>query len=214
MDRKSDVLMLLKANGSATLAEVAAHLGVSKQGALRHLEALQERGLVEVSPEEHRGPGRPEHVYRLTSAATALFPSGHRALATELVAFLDGAALERFFADRARRLEAEYSPKLAGLDFAARVRELARLSSEQGHMSDVVERPDGSFLLRHCNCPIGDVAAQTGHPCRHEIEMYRRLLGGEVERSSWVGVGDSTCSYVVSAGTPEGRTTERGAHVG
>src|SRR5205807_4184184 len=49
MDRKQDVLALLKARGSVGLADIAEHLGVSKQGALRHLEALQARGLVEVS---------------------------------------------------------------------------------------------------------------------------------------------------------------------
>src|SRR5947207_2024234 len=158
MDRKHDVLALLKARGSAGLAEIAEHLGVSKQGALRHLEALEERGLVEVSTEDHHGPGRPGHVYRLTTAAAQHFPSGHRELAAELVDFMEEAELERFFADRARRLEAEYREQLAGLDFDARVRALAKLTTQLGHMTEVVERPGGGLLLRHCNCPIQDVA--------------------------------------------------------
>lgn len=199
VDRKHVVLTLLKARGSAGLAEIAAHLGVSKQGALRHLEALQANGLIEVTTEEHHGPGRPGHVYRLTSAADEHFPSGHRELAAELVDFMDSAELERFFAGRARRLEREYSARLAGLDFEARVRELARLTTEQGHMTELVERPDGGFQLRHRNCPIQDVAARDGYPCKHEQEIYRRLLGTMVARSSWLADGDHSCTYEITA---------------
>ncbi|HKX03026.1 MAG TPA: MarR family transcriptional regulator [Methylomirabilota bacterium] len=198
MDRKHDVLALLKARGSVGLAEVAEHLGVTKQGALRHLETLQARGLVEVSTDEHRGPGRPGHVYRLTPAAGDHFPSGHRELAGELVEFLDQSELERFFAARARRLEAEYGAQLAGLDFAERVRALVRLTSERGHMTELVEAADGGLKLRHCNCPIQDVAARGGHPCRQEQDLYRRLLGAAVVRSSWLGDGDASCTYEIT----------------
>jgi DeoR family transcriptional regulator, suf operon transcriptional repressor len=198
MDRKQDVLALLKARGSASLAAIAAHLGVSKQGALRHLEALQTGGLVEVSTEAHRGPGRPGHVYRLTAAAGDHFPSGHRELAGELVEFMDESELERFFAARARRLEAEYRARLAGLDFAERVRELVRLTRERGHMTELVEGPDGGLQLRHCNCPIQDVAARGGHACRYEQDVYRRLLGAAVARSTWLGGGDPNCTYDIT----------------
>ena len=198
MDRKQDVLALLKARGSAGLAEIAGHLGVSKQGALRHLDILAARGLVEVTTEEHHGPGRPGHVYRLTTAAGELFPSGHRQLAGELVEFMDETELDRFFAARARRLEAEYGPRLAGLDFGERVRELVRLTSERGHMTELVEGPDGTLQLRHCNCPIQDVAARGGHACRHEQDVYRRLLGAAVARSTWLGAGDPSCTYDIT----------------
>jgi predicted ArsR family transcriptional regulator len=206
MDRKQDVLALLKARGPAGLGEVAEHLGVSKQGALRHLDGLLAAGLVEVSTEEPRGPGRPGHVYRLTAAAGERFPTGHRKLAGELVDFLDEPELERFFAERARRLEAQYGERLAGLDFDGRVRELVRLTSESGHMTEVVEKPDGGLQLRHCNCPIQDVAARGGHPCRQEQDMYRRLLGVLVRRSTWLGAGDANCTYDI--------TTAERKHIG
>jgi predicted ArsR family transcriptional regulator len=59
MDRKHDVLALLKARGATSLGEIASHLGVSKQGAQRHLEALLRQGLIEASTGERHGPGRP-----------------------------------------------------------------------------------------------------------------------------------------------------------
>ncbi len=198
MDRKHDVLTLLKARGSAGLAEIAEHIGLSKQGALRHLEALQARGVVEVFTEEHHGRGRPGHVYRLTPAAGDHFPNRHRELAAELADFMEAEELERFFADRARKLEAAYGAKLEGLDFEERARMLARLTTEQGHMTELVERPDGGFELRHCNCPIQEVAVRSGHPCRHEQEVYERLLGAMVARSTWLGSGDNCCTYEIT----------------
>ena len=197
VERREEILLFLKARGKATLSEVAAHLGLSKQGTLRHLESLQADGLLSFTSEvERAGPGRPEHVYKLTAAAAEHFPQAHRRLAGELVQWMGAKELDSFFRSRTERLEAEYRPRLVGLDLEARVRELARIASEQGHMAEVVETADG-FAIRQCNCPIADIALAVGHPCRYEAELYRRLLEVEVTRESWIGDSDSACVYAV-----------------
>jgi len=195
--RRDSILAFLKTRGHATLGEVASHLEVSKQGALRHLEALQADGLATVAHAEPHGRGRPENVYALTAAAGEHFPDGHRELAGDLVEFLSDEQLKRFFERRAERLEAEYAPRLAGLDFEARVRELAKLATEHGHMAEVVELPEGGLAIRHCNCPIQDVAARTGLPCHNEQQMYQRLLGASVTRSTWMAEAAPDCTYEV-----------------
>ena len=195
--RRESILAFLKTRGHATLAEVALHLEVSKQGALRHLDALEADGLATVAHAEPHGRGRPENVYQLTPAAHEHFPDGHRELAGDLVAFLSEEQLKRFFERRAERLEAEYAPRLAGLNFGARVRELAKLATEHGHMAEVVELPEGGLAIRHCNCPIQDVAARTGLPCHNEQEMYQRLLGASVVRSTWMADAAPDCTYEV-----------------
>ena len=198
MDSKRDtILAFLKTRGHATLGEIASHLEVSKQAALRHLDVLEADGLATVASAEARGPGRPEHVYRLTAAAGGHFPDGHRELTGELVDFLTAEQLKHFFEKRAARLEAEYAPRLAGLDFEGRVRELARLASEHGHMAEVVELGDGGLAIRHCNCPIQDVAARTGLPCVNEQQMYERLLGADVARTTWMTEAADDCTYVM-----------------
>ena len=198
MDSKRDaVLAFLKTRGHATLGEIAAHLEVSKQGALRHLETLESSGLATVAPADAHRPGRPESVYRLTAAAGERFPDGHRELTGELVDFMTQQQLREFFERRASRLEAEYAPRLAGLDFDARVRELARLATEHGHMAEVVEVADGGLAIRHCNCPIQDVAARTGLPCVNEQQMYERLLGTAVSRTTWMAEAADDCTYVM-----------------
>jgi DeoR family suf operon transcriptional repressor len=204
VDSKRDVILAyLKTRGHATLGEIAAHLEVSKQGALRHLEALETAGMATSAAAEPHGPGRPEHVYRLTAAAGERFPDGHRELSGELVDFMTTEQLKRFFERRAARIEAEYAPRLAGLDFQGRVRELARLASEHGHMAEVVELGDGGLAIRHCNCPIQDVAARTGLPCSNEQQMYERLLGADIARTTWMAEAADDCTYVMKENVKE-----------
>ena len=198
MDHKrASILAFLKTRGQATLGEVASHLEVSKQGALRHLEGLEAAGLATMAPALPHGPGRPENAYRLTAAAGEHFPTGHRELTGELVDFMTNEQLKQFLERRAARLEAEYAPRLAGLDFEARVRELARLATEHGHMAEVVELDEGGLAIRHCNCPIQDVAARTGLPCVNEQHMYERLLSADVERTTWMAEAADDCTYVM-----------------
>lgn len=197
MDRKPEVLAFLKARGAASLTEVAEHLHVSKQGAQRHLESLRTSGLVSAETAGHRGPGRPELRYRLTEAAAELFPTGHRELTAELVDYLEPELLERFFAARAARMEARYAERMDGLDFQGRAQELVRMAAETGHMTELGTGPRGELEIRHCNCPIEDVAARTGFACHQEREMYERLLGATARRSSWLGQGDSSCTYEI-----------------
>ena len=195
--RRETILAYLKIRGHASLGEVAAHLEISKQGALRHMEALEADGLATVAPADEHRRGRPENVYTLTVAARGHFPNAHRELAGDLVEFLSEEQLKRFFERRTARLEAEYAPRLAGLDFEGRVRELAKLATEHGHMAEVVELAGGGLAIRHCNCPIQDVAARTGLPCVNEQQMYERLLGAPVNRSTWMREKASDCTYEV-----------------
>src|SRR3982074_267887 len=107
VDSKRDtILAFLKTRGHATLGEIAAHLEVSKQGTLRHLEALESAGLATVASATPHGRGRPENVYRLTAAAGDHFPDGHRELTGQLVDFMSDQQLKDFFARRSARLEA------------------------------------------------------------------------------------------------------------
>ena len=95
MDSKRDtILAFVKTRGHATLGEIAAHLEISKQAAIRHLEALEASGLATVARDEAHGPGRPENVYKLTPAAGEHFPDGHRELTGDLVDFMSTEQLE------------------------------------------------------------------------------------------------------------------------
>ena len=70
-------------------------------------------------------------------------------------------------------------------------------ATEHGHMSEVVEVADGGLAIRHCNCPIQDVAARTGLPCINEQQMYERLLGTDIARTTWMAESADDCTYVI-----------------
>src|ERR1700687_4985432 len=195
--RRETILVFLEMRGRANLGELVSQLEISKQGALRHLEALEGGGLPTVAPAAPHGRGRPESVYQLTEAAGSHFPDGHREFTGELVEFVTDEQLKRFFERRAAKIEAEYAPRLAGLDFEARVRDLAKRAWEHGHMAEVIELAEGGLAIRHCNCPIQDVAARTGLPCLNEQQMYERILGAPVTRSTWMAEAANDCTYEV-----------------
>ena len=62
-------------------------------------------------------------------------------------------------------------------------------------MAEVVALNDGGLAIRHCNCPIQDVAARTGLPCVNEQQMYERLLGADVTRTTWMSDRADDCTY-------------------
>jgi predicted ArsR family transcriptional regulator len=84
------------------------------------------------------------------------------------------------------------------------------MAAETGHMTELATGPRGELEIRHCNCPIEDVAARTGFACQQEREMYERLLGATARRSTWLGQGDSSCTYQIEpAGDSQVATTQK-----
>jgi pyridoxamine-phosphate oxidase len=110
----------------------------------------------------------------------------------------DAIFLARPRESRVSALASSQSEPLASREqLEARVRELAKLATEHGHMAEVVELAEGGLAIRHCNCPIQDVAARTGLPCVNEQQMYERLLGTPVTRSTWMAETANDCTYEV-----------------
>src|SRR2546427_13046479 len=89
--RRETILAFLKIRGHASLGEVAAHLEISKQGALRHMEALEADGLATGAPAEEHRRGHPGNAYSSAPAAYARFPHARREPAAPRVEFLSAA---------------------------------------------------------------------------------------------------------------------------
>lgn len=202
-DSRRGLLEALKRLGRATLRQAAADLGLSRETAREHLNALGADGLVERAGTRRRGPGRPEILYRLTARAEALFPRRDGELLAELVTWLVArggeATLRRFFEERTGPRLAAARPRLAGLRGRKRLEEVARILSEEGYMAEVV---DGA--LRLCHCPLRSVVAVTHIPCRTELALVESLLGRPFRRTDYLPDGGDSCSYRVR-GAPRRR---------
>ncbi|MEX0893045.1 MAG: helix-turn-helix domain-containing protein [Gemmatimonadota bacterium] len=192
------ILSLLKEGGAATVPALAERVGLNIETVRAHLKVLRGQGLVEREGTRSHGPGRPEVIYDITTAAEALFPRREAQVLKELAAFLKetgrASALDEFFDRYIDERRAESLARVAGLEGRARLREAARILSEQGFMA-VVEETDDQPRLRLCHCPLRELVEVSKVPCRAEVGFVRELIGERLTRVSYIPAGDPACSY-------------------
>lgn len=208
---RREILMHLRQAGPTSPDGLAAALGASRTGVLQQLYALEEAGLVSHAAEKH-GVGRPRHVYDVTPDAQGLFPTDYGGFASGLVKAIEAvggddlveqvfAARRRQIGDRIRRRLAERLPEDASL--IDRVRLLAVLQDEAGYLAEAVITDDGVLKLREHNCAIDKIARRSPAACDAELDLFREILGPDVERESHIASGDRCCSYVVEGSRPD-----------
>jgi predicted ArsR family transcriptional regulator len=202
-ESRRSILSTLKSGGAATVPVLAEGLGLNIETVRAHLKTLVLHGLVERKGKRSSGPGRPEVVYGLTAEAEALFPRREAEVLKALASFLKQTdredVLGEFF-DRyisARRREA--LARVEGKRGRARLREAAKILSEQGFMAVVEECGDGP-RLRLCHCPLRELVEASKVPCRAEVGFVRELLGEPLTRVSYIPSGDAACSYAPEGG--------------
>ena len=197
---RRQILEALKRRGELGTEELAGHLGLTASGVRQHLAGLGADGLV-----AHRtvreGPGRPRHCYHLTPAADSLFPRAYSDLTNELLGYAadeEPAMVERLFEKRRQRRVEGARHRLAGLDFPAKVAELARILDEDGYLADFEALPDGTFRVTEHNCAILGVARRYGQACSSEIEFLRDAVPeASIERVSHMIAGQHACAYEI-----------------
>lgn len=202
-DTQRQLLELLKRRGRLTVSEIGAEFDLAAGTLREHLNALGSRGLVERAGTRKVGPGRPEVVYALSSAAEALFPNKEGELLAALVRYLlatgKAAALEGFFAERVAARRDAAMARVAGKGGSERVAEVARILSDEGFMAEVTELEGDHPGLNLCHCPLKEAVAATHLPCRAELAFVGELLGKPLTRTTYMPDGDLTCSYQVTS---------------
>lgn len=200
------ILLRLRRDGPTAPEELATALGVSRTGVLQQLHALESAGLVGHESVRH-GVGRPRHVYDVTDAAQDLFPTNYDGLASGLLAAIESlggtALVDGVFEERRRLTRERLGQRLRdrlpdGASLAERARELAVIQDEQGYLAEAVIGADGTIRLVERNCAIHRVAADHGEACQAELELFRELLGADVERESHIAAGDRCCAYRIA----------------
>lgn len=195
------LLIALRKRGEARAEELAEQLDVTVSAVRQHLHGLAAADLV-AHREERAGPGRPRHVYRLAATAEALFPRSYGELTVELLDYIgdeEPGLVARAFERRRRARVERTRDRLAGLDFDARVAEVARVLDEDGYLAEVERLPGGEGwrILEH-NCAILAVAQRYGHACGAEIAYLREVLPeADVTRVSHILTGATACAYEV-----------------
>ncbi|HUP16852.1 MAG TPA: transcriptional regulator [Acidimicrobiia bacterium] len=195
------VLDLLKKRGEQGADQLASSMGLTISAVRQQLAGLQREGLVGFR-EARSGPGRPRHMYHLTPAAEGLYPRAYAELTNELLDYVGDAQpelVDEIFRRRRQRRIENAQLRLAGKDFAGKVKELAAILDTDGYLAEVVAEPDGSFLIVEHNCAILGIALRYGQACGTELDFIRTVLpGAHIERIAHMVQGATNCSYRIN----------------
>lgn len=214
MERKTRraIIKLLKTEGPLGSAQLAERLGLTAMAVRQHLYALQNEGHVEA--EERPVPiGRPAKHWRLTREADRLFPEAYAELNVSLIEALKDTfgdeGLDRVLVSRCARQRTDYAKRIRPIDsLKKKLKELARVRTEEGYMAEVRPEETGSYLLIENHCPICAAANACQGFCSTELDLFRSVLGPgvRVERVEHIVSGDRRCAYRVTPKAGKSRT--------
>jgi len=211
---KEDILQYLMKQGQARAQELAETLSISPQAIRRHLKDLEADGLIEHQPVQE-GMGRPQHVYQLTSAGRAHFPSRYDDFALSLLDSLaDSVGYDKVAQLLGKQWESkaqEYRLKVGGGSVRDRVLQLVDLRRGEGYMAELIElevdeqHPRPRFVITEYNCAISTLAESYPTICGHELLMFARVLPDcKVERTHWMIDGENRCGYLIQPRQSDG----------
>ena len=197
------IVRLLKQEGAMDSAAMARRLKLTPMAVRQHLYELQTEKLV--TAEERKVPlGRPAKHWQLTRAADRLFPDAYAELSVALIGAMQqtlGAdGMQRVLDARFGQQRAAYQKRIdAAAPIAVKLKELARIRTEEGYMAEV--RRDGdAYLFIENHCPICAAANSCQGLCLSELELFQSVLGpaAHIERTEHIIAGNRRCVYRIS----------------
>ncbi len=198
------IVKILKTQGPLDSAQLADQLELTAMAVRQHLYALQNEGHVEA--EERPVPiGRPAKHWRLTREADQLFPEAYAELNVSLIQALRDTfgeeGLGQVLVSRCAQQRQDYAKRIRGsAPLDKKLKELARVRTEEGYMAEVRREKDGSYLLVENHCPICAAANACQGFCSTELDLFRSVLGRgvAVERVEHIVAGDRRCAYRIT----------------
>src|SRR5580765_1309773 len=174
------IVRLLKRDGAMHSAAIAARLKVTPMAVRQHLYELQREKLV--TADERKVPlGRPAKYWQLTREADRLFPDAYAELSVALIGAmqqtLGSDGMQRVLDTRFAQMREAYRKRIAqGTPLSVKLKELARIRTEEGYMAEV--RRDGdAWLFIENHCPICAAATSCQGLCVSEMDLFRSVLG-------------------------------------
>jgi predicted ArsR family transcriptional regulator len=202
MSESSDraLLDVLRRGGPLSVAEMAATLGVTDTAIRNRLARLVGARLVERHA-EHRGRGRPRHVYQVSVQAQKQLGQNYTDLALvlweELMSTVEDRRLRRLlFARVTDRLAAIYRRQVSGPEWEGRLVQLTNVLHDRGVEAEVARDADGVIpVLRQHSCPYYELAEADRAICALERKMFEKVLGRSLRLSQCRLDGDRVCDF-------------------
>src|SRR5260370_37177091 len=198
------IVRLLKTEGPMDSAQLAERLGLTAMAVRQHLYALQREKFV--TAEERSVPvGRPAKYWHLTRDADRFFPDAYAELRVALIDALGDAfgtsGVKRVLESRCARQQVVYAGRIApSASLEEKLRQLARLRTEEGYMAEVKPAGKTSFLFVDNHCPICAAATVCKGFCETELDLFRTVLGPDIGVETAVNIVSwaSRCAYLIT----------------
>jgi len=202
---RAEVLKYIQRQGSASVKDLEAAMGVTTTAVREQLAHLMQEGFLQAT--RVRGEiGRPYYVYSLTSTAHNLFPKGYSTLAQllleESLSMYGREGLRMLLNRVSRRISENLGDRTQGTELSQKLLGLAAGLGETGMEVSMlpVEGSDNEFVLKTHSCPYFDIAQNHREICDMEEEMLAGLLGPgvEVRLGGRIVEGQCACDFHVS----------------
>jgi len=193
------LLELLKARGSASVAEAAEAGGVTATAVRQRFTRLMSQGLIE-RVKQQRGRGRPEHRYSLTEKARRQAGNNYADLAMAMwheLRSVKDAEIRRGLLQRiAEHMTRLYRDSLNGSTPQERMESLRALFADRRVPVEVVSGISAGLpVLRVVDCPYPELAAQDRSVCAMEKMMFEELVEQPLSLSQCRLDGHACCQF-------------------
>lgn len=193
------LLAAMKDRGEITIDRLSEETFLSPGAVRQHLLALEAQGLVSYI-RVREGPGRPRHVFRLTTQGEDLFPQQYAFVANEILRALAGEGEELF--DRVFNKISKAQDELVGdrvnaPDREDRLEQLVELLDQSGYFPLLEVTGDGPATITLRHCPVLRVATEFPRICEVESSAIRTAFPGAVTRTKHRPDGDAVCEYCI-----------------
>lgn len=201
------ILQNLKNNGSATIAEIASKLEMTREAVRQQFLQLEHEGWIKgfLKRDSGNSGGRPSMYYSLTPEGDHLFPKHYDSLTLEVIDTvseqLGMEALQKVLSKMTEARVREWEPRLQGLGLAERVEALKEIYLKNDTFMEVENSGDRLSLVER-NCPFLNVAKERPALCSVTVSMLTRLLGHRVIREERFQNGDGRCVFRVLLDEP------------
>ena len=200
-DRTKGRLLALLREGSSTVDDLAAELGLTDNAVRFHIDALEKSGTVEKAGVRRLGVGQPATIYALSKSGDDAFSKAYApvliATLAELRERMTPTELMRFLKRIGKRL-ARGAGSFSG-SLSTRASQASQLLNDLGGVTVVEKRPDGYTIVGRA-CPLARAVEQDHCVCAAVTSLVADVVGAEVvercDRS-----GRPKCRFDITPGT-------------
>ena len=196
---RQQLVLSLKKRGQSDMESLATEQFLSLGAVRQNLSALTAQGVVAYGV-ERTGPGRPRHVYYLTSLGQRIFPDFYGEVANALLTAVEeeGPELLERILDRASEVMFEgLSERVEGKRPDQRVREVIKVLDEYGYLPETRQVDPDTYEVVINHCPISAVARRHPSSCHFELRCMQFAAGSaEVTRTEHPVAGDRACKFI------------------